>query len=440
VSTLQEIYGASAGQQAARYEQALAGFSASYSPGEVRIFRAPGRVNLIGEHTDYNHGYVLPAALDRDIVLVTRPRADGVICLANQEAGYPQVTFTAGNDIPAAARGDWSNYARAGAQALARQYGPSLRGMDAWIAGAAPHGVPRGAGLSSSSALTVVVALALAELNGQAIEAGARMGFARFCSEAEWYVGTRGGIMDHFAALLGQRDHALFLDCRPNGEGHYVTEEVPLPRGYALIVVDSHVHHENARGQFNERVAACRAGTGLLKLAYPGISHLRDVQNRPWSELEPLLPEQITLAELHRQGVELGDLPGLVEVPLQVRARCRHVWSENQRVLAAVDALRAGDVTRLGRLLDQAHASARDDYEISCPELESLVGAAREVDGVMGARLTGAGWGGCIIALVEEAAVAGFEQHVAACYEQETGRQANIFACRAGPGAGAVEF
>jgi galactokinase len=220
-----------------------------------------------------------------------------------------------------------------------------------------------------------------------------------------------------------------------------------LPTDYRLLVVNSGVHHQNVKGAFNHRVAACRAGVKLLQAHYPGITHLRDVQDVPWAELSPYLPEEVTPGELAWQGIELGDLPGLApDAPLLVRARCRHVWTENGRVLAAVAALRGGDVPTLGRLLDLAHASARDDYDVSCPELESLVRAARQVDGVAGARLTGAGWGGCIVALVHADAVAApcrgsstFEEHVGQQYLAETGHHAAIFACRAGPGAGRVE-
>jgi galactokinase len=163
------------------------------------------------------------------------------------------------------------------------------------------------------------------------------------------------------------------------------------------------------------------------------------VQDAPWAQLDPHLPETITVAELEQRGIRLGDLPGLAaDLSLRVKARCRHVWTENGRVLAALAAMRGGDATALGRLLDQAHASARDDYEISCPEIEILVQAAHEVDGVAGARLTGAGWGGCIVALVRADAVSDFETHVGRRYAAETGRQASIFACRAGAGAGWV--
>ncbi len=445
---LETIYGDGAAEQAARYEAALAAFHAIYGPGEIYIFRAPGRVNLIGEHTDYNHGYVLPAALDKDVLLLARPRSDRLVRLRNVEPDYPPVAFEATAVIPAEPVGSWGNYARGAAQRLAQHFGRDLVGFDGLAAGAPPFGVPRGAGLSSSSAFTVVVAVALVHLNrGADAECGnssfilhpSSFTLARLCSEAEWYVGTRGGVMDQFIALLGQRDHALFLDCRPDAEGRYCTEPVALPQGYHLLVVNSGVRHHNTGGGYNRRVAECRAGVALLRAKYGAITHPRDVESVPWADLEPLLPEATTAAELAGRGIALGDIPGLTaDAPLKVRARCRHVWSENHRVLAAMAALRAGDVIRLGQLLNEAHASARDDYEISCPELESLTTAAREVDGVAGARLTGAGWGGCIVALVRADAVLAFEAHVAEKYHAETGLDAAIFDCRAGPGAGLV--
>jgi galactokinase len=443
MTELEAIYGSGAAAQAARYESALALFYKLYRSGPAYLFRAPGRVNLIGEHTDYNHGYVLPVALDRDVLLIARPRDDAVVVLHNVEPQFPSVTFSAAREIPPARRGDWGNYARGPAQLLSRSLdsgslegGRALRGIDAVVSGAHPFGVPRGAGLSSSSALTVAIAVALAYLNGLP---SAGIDFAHSCADAEWYVGTRGGIMDHFIALLAQRDHAMFLDCRPAGDGRYRTEHVPLPQDYRLLVVNSGVRHENARGQYNHRVAACRAGVALLRHEYPSITHLRDLQDVPWERLAPLLPDEVTAGTIWEMGLDLGDLPGLTaEVPLKVRSRCRHVWTENRRVLEAMDALHAGDVPRVGGLLDGAHASARDDYEVSCPELECLVDAAREVDGVAGARLTGAGWGGCIVALVHAEAVPSFEMHVTGCYRSRTGGDAAVFACRAGPGAGLV--
>ncbi len=440
LSTLLEpIYGDGVAAQAPRYAAALDEFARLYGAGDVAIYRAPGRVNLIGEHTDYNHGFVLPVALDKDAVILARPRPDTTVRLANVEDGYAAVAFDISADIPPDATGAWSNYVRGAAQALTRAADRPLHGFDGLVVSAAPYGVPRGSGLSSSSALTVAAAVTVAHLNGPGDGTFHDAHFARLCADAEWYVGTRGGIMDHFASVLGRRGHAMFLDCRPGADGEYRTEHVPLPEGYRLLVVDSGVHHRNVGGGYNQRVAECRAGVGLLRPRFPGITHLRDVQEQPWDELAPHLPEETTLAALREQGVVLGDLPGVRDdAVLRVRSRCRHVWTENRRVLAAMDAMTAGDVATLGGLLNAAHASARDDYEISCPEIEVLVNAAREADGVAGARLTGAGWGGCMVALVAADAVPAFEGHVTERYLAATGRTPGIFVCRAGPGAGFV--
>jgi galactokinase len=436
-TVLTPIYGADANQQIARYTAAIAAFGQHFGgDGPLFLVRAPGRVNVIGEHTDYNHGFVLPAALDKDVLLVARPRTDHEVRLVNIEAAFPPVTFTLSRTIPSAPRGDWGNYARGAAQMIAQKLPVLPPGLDLLVSGEPPHGVPKGAGLSSSTALTVGVAVALAHVAGWQPP---KPRLAQLCSDAEWYVGTRGGIMDQFAALLGQRDHALFLDCRPELDGSFHTEALPLPTTHRLLVIDSGVHHGNVRGEFNGRVAACRAGVALLRQDRPDITHLRDVQGMAWGAFEPLLPPVITPAELRTRGVVLDDLPNVGEdAPLRVRACCRHVWTENHRVLLAVDALRLGETAELGRLMNEAHASARDDYQISCHELEVLVHHALEVDGCAGARLTGAGWGGSIVALVAEEAVAAFTEHVARAYHAATGRTPAIFPCQAGPGAGVI--
>ena len=435
LSALEAVYGDAAPDQVDRYEDALAAFRRAYGPGPVEIFRAPGRVNLIGEHTDYNHGYVMPAALDKDVLLLARPRGDREVRLANVEPDFPQRNFAVSASIQTADSGDWSNYARGAAQEMARTTGDSVNGFDGIVSSAAPLGVPRGAGVSSSSALTVVMAVALAHF-AQWTPSPTQM--AQFCSDAEWYVGTRGGIMDQFIALLGQRDHALFLDCRPV-DGAFRHEAIPLPQEYRLLVVNSGVHHANVRNEFNQRVAACRAGVAILRREFPGITHLRDVEDRNWADLEALLPDTTTVTALRDAGHDLGDLPNVpADAALRVAACCRHVWSENHRVLAAVDAMQHNDIANLGDLLNAAHASARDDYRISTPELEVLVDAARAVDGCVGARLTGAGWGGCIVALVHHEAVDTFQQRIPPIYKSKTGLDAAVFPCQASPGAGTV--
>jgi len=438
---LEETYGGDArllAAQVERYRGALAAFASRYGPGKVTVFRAPGRVNLIGEHTDYHHGYVLPAALDKDVLFLARPRPDAVVRLANIEPEFEDRAFAISPDVPSRPVGDWANYVQGAAQLLERECGPGLLGMDVLVDGAPPWGVPRGAGVSSSSALTVAAGVALADLNGVDRQGAV---LAERCSRAEWYVGTRGGVMDHFASLLSRRGHALFLDCCPGPDG-YTYEHVPLPLGYAVMVVDSGVRHHNTGPYYNQRVAEGRIGVHLLRARYPGITHLRDVSDLPWAGLEPLLPERVDAADLPALGIDLarllegGVLPQGTEY--WVRRRCRHVVTENQRVLRAVAAMRAGDTLALGRLMDEAHASARDDYEISVPEIEALVEVARAQPGTLGARLTGAGWGGCIVALVEQEAAAAFGPAVVEAYGRRTGRAARVFHCVPGPGAGRV--
>jgi len=426
-------------EQIHRYGRLTQAFRALYGPGEVCVYHAPGRVNLIGEHTDYHHGYVMPVALDRDVLLAARPRADSDVRLANVEDVYAPRRFTISTTIPPQPTGDWANYAQGPAQLLAREHGPDLQGMDALVDGAPPHGVPRGSGLSSSSALTVVVAAALVDLNGLDL-AGPTLADA--CSRAEWYVGTRGGIMDHFVSVLGWPGQALFLDCRPrsaDGTADYHYEHVPLPGGYALVVADSGVRHTNTGPLYNRRVAETRIGVRLLEHHYPGITYLRDVEDQPWDRLEPLLPDVITTRELTQRGIDPATLLDGGADPQTdtfcVRRRCRHVITENRRVLRARVALRAGDAPTLGTLMNEAHASARDDYDISIPELEILVRLAACVPGTAGARLTGAGWGGCIVALVETAQAGTLAERLRTGYHRETGLEAQVFVCRSAAGA-----
>ncbi len=431
---LDPVYGLSAPAQLDRYAAAMAQFADLYGPGPVQLFRAPGRVNLIGEHTDYNHGFVLPAALDKDIVLLARPRGDATLRAANVEPGYELTEFALSASIPPAAKGHWSNYLRGPAQMVAAQADAPVPGLDLLVVGAPPFGVPRGAGLSSSSAVVVALAVALAHVADLPADGPA---FARACADAEWYVGTRGGVMDHFAAILSRQGHALFLDCRPTPTGEYITRHIPFPTDYRLVVVDSGVRHDNVRGEYNLRVAACRAGVALLRRDYPGITHLRDVQDVAWTDLAPLLPDVTSAADLAAEGIELGEIPGLdAQAPLRVAACCRHVWTENQRVLDTLELLRTGDIAAVGAAFRAAHASARDDYAISTPELDFLVETAGDVDGCVGARLTGAGWGGCVVALVAADAVDALADRLQTTYAATYGRSPAVFLCQAAPGAG----
>jgi galactokinase len=450
--SLQDIYGSEPAVLAAqreRYLQAGQQFVERFGAGPAFFLRTPGRINLIGEHTDYNGGFVLPVALDRDVLVLYRPREDALVQAINVEAGFPPVSFVLSEDIPPAARGDWSNYFRGAGQEIVRQFGAyiGLRGLDALVSGASPFGVPRGSGLSSSTALTVAAALALVLRNEIDIE---RAELAHLCSEAEWYVGTRGGMMDQFSALLSKRDYALYLDCRPSPDSVYRVDHVPIPSGIQILLLNSGVRHENVRGHFNQRVAECKAGVRLLQARFPSVAQLRDVTPRAlglvepdfWAMLTEMLPMRATAADLVARGLDEGWLRDLTadhgldaDSAFVVLPRCRHVITENARVLDGVAALRAGQVSRFGALMDQAHASMSGDYGASCPEVDALAEIVRRQEGVLGARITGAGWGGGVVALVRSGCARTWIDAVGSLYRRETGLECATYVCRPGEGA-----
>jgi galactokinase len=442
--------------QIKRYLKALSEFQRIYGDGETIVARAPGRVNLIGEHTDYNHGYVLPVAIDRDIIMIARKRNDEEVKLADVEKGkFGDRSFTINDDIPMKEIGDWANYVQAAAQALRRKHKIKM-GMDALVDGSPPHGLPVAAGLSSSSALVVASTLILAEINGVEME---RDQMALFCGKAEWYVGTAGGIMDQFISLLGQRNHALFLDCRPTVERgtsqmeKFNMENVPLPEGYKVVICDTRVAREKTKSEYNIRVAECKIGVEFFKEKYPNITHLRDIsgsslglsKDRLRRLIDKVLPEEVTREDFERRNTTPethSEIFGRHQAPpgyrYKVRRRCRHVITENERALESVKLLKGGDVPAFGALMNEAHVSARDDYEVSCPELESMVNALRSIDGVVGARLTGAGWGGCAVALVREDSTSRLLEVVPRRYQTETGITPNVFVCNSAAGAGVL--
>ncbi len=434
-AAISSLYSQNTSEQIKRYTEALNEFKTRYGEGDVAIFRAPGRVNLIGEHTDYNHGYVMPVALDRDTLVLARARSDQQIHLSNLEPEFDMTQFDISPKIPLAGDHHWSNYARGIAQHLPARLPNPMRGADILVAAGEPFGVPRGAGLSSSSSLTVALMLALGQLNHWS---GTTSEKVQLASDAEWYVGTRGGIMDHYISIEGQKNRALFLDCRPQ-ESSYQSQTIPLREGYDLLIINSGVKHQNVGGGYNWRVAACRAGVAILKEDFPDMTHLRDVQDHAWEELEPLLPEALTVAELAHRGIDLSDIPTLVpDALLEMRAKCRHVHTENQRVKLAIEAMNNSDMKGLGQLLNQAHKSAKDDYDISCNELELLQGFLQQQTGVLGARLTGAGWGGCVIALTQATRSKQVAEAVKAHYYAETNIDPDVFVCQASQGAGKV--
>jgi galactokinase len=325
------------------------------------VWAAPGRVNLIGEHTDYNDGFVLPAAIDRLVLVAAGRRAGGRLRLWSLQTGPPADLELAG--IGPGKVGGWAAYPAGVAWALG-QAGVELAGADLVVDG----DVPAGSGLSSSAALECATATALADLGGADLDRTALAGLARRAENE--VVGVPSGVMDQMVSMLGRAGHALFLDTRSLG-----TEQVPLPleaAGLCLLVIDTRAGHRLVDGAYADRRAACEAAAAVL-----GVPALRDA----------------TPAQVEQHATALGD-PG--------RRRARHVVTENARVLAAVELLRAGDLDRLGPLLAASHASLRDDYEVSSPELDTAVEAAVAA-GAVGARMTGAGFGGSAIALVETA-------------------------------------
>jgi len=354
------------------------------------IVAAPGRVNLIGEHTDYNGGFVLPAAIDRHMVIAASPRKDTLVCLHSVDFSS-DASFSL-DAISHDTQAEWSNYGRAVAWAL-QEAGYELRGMNAVLGG----NVPIGSGLSSSAAIEVATAYAFRTLNDLPLNL---VTLAKLCQRAEnEFVGVKCGIMDQFISALGKAQHALLIDCR--SLDHRL---VPLPAAMSLVICDTKVRRDLVSSAYNERRAQCEMGAQLL-----GVPSLRDAE---WSTFE------------NRQH----------EFPELVRQRCRHIISENQRVLDAVAALEGGDLSAFGTLMNQSHESLRDEYEVSCRELDIMVEAAWEVDGVYGSRMTGAGFGGCTISAVHPDAVEAFQAQVSRKYESATCLTPSIYICHAEDG------
>ena len=392
--------------------------------GPVRVVRAPGRVNLIGEHTDYNGGFVMPMALDRAVRIALVPHDRPVVAIWSvQFDERAEFRLPSGRGTPAVPGGEaepagaphWLRYPMKVAEVLA-EAGVALRGFRAVVDG----DVPVGSGLSSSAAYEVASALALlvaakpeipADRAAVAAEAHGLTSqkLALLCQAAEHRVGVRCGIMDQFISIHGQAGHAIMLDCRDLSY-----EAVPLPADEAaIVVIDSGVQRKLTAGAYNERRSQCEDGVERLKAFAPAIEQLRDVS--------------LDVFEAHADAL-----------PETVRRRCRHVVTEDTRVLESVEVLKAGDLDRFGEFLNASHDSLRDDYEVSGPELDLLVEIARGVEGVFGSRLTGAGFGGCTVTLARPEAVEPLRAAVLARYEKETGLAPRIWVSEAAAGA-AVE-
>jgi galactokinase len=367
--------------------------------GEPRLYRAPGRVNLIGEHTDYNDGFVLPAALELCTSVAASARPDRRLRIQSLRVGAA-IEFDLDDPAPSPRR-DWSDYVR-GVAVMLVQAGHRLVGANLLI----DSEVPIGSGLSSSAALEVSTGYALLDLAGVAVD---RTRLALCCQRAEnEFVGMRCGIMDQFVSCHGAAGHALLLDCRT-----LKFRLAPIAPSVRVVVCNSMVRHELAAGEYNLRRAECERGVALLKPALPAIRALRDV----------------SMADLMAHASALPEL---------TFRRCRHIVSENGRVLRAGAALDAGEVEEFGRLMNASHVSMRDDYEISCRELDILVELAWRVEGVLGSRMTGGGFGGCTVSMVRADAVERFCASLAAGYAAATGITPEILVCSPGDGVRVV--
>ncbi len=365
----------------------IAGFN-SHFPGTPMLFAAPGRVNLIGEHTDYNDGYVFPMALDFYTYVAVAARSDRNLQIWSENM---QETILFSLDSNQTRRNHWSDYVAGVANELEKT-GLRLPGADLYIEST----VPVGAGLSSSAAIEMSSALALTGLVNAQLD-GAEM--AKLGQRAEnRFVGMNCGIMDQFISVHGRADHALLLDCRTLDY-----QQVPLPSQSAHIVVcNTMVKHELGSSEYNKRRAECEEGVRLMQAAYPGITHLRDVSQEQFNQVQEKLAET-------------------------VRKRCRHVVSEDERVLASLTSLQSGDLQRFGHLMNESHDSLRDDYEVSCTELDIMVELARALPGCLGSRMTGGGFGGCTVNLVVPEAVDAFMMQIKKAYHDRTGLVAQIF-------------
>jgi galactokinase len=364
-----------------------------------RVYRAPGRINLIGEHTDYNEGFVLPAAIGLACHVAAAPRTDRRIVVESEEVGR-RVEWVL-NDADPMPSASWSHYVL-GVAALLRRRDPRLEGATLLLS----SDVPIGAGLSSSAAIEVAAAHAFADLSG--IDMDSRE-MARLCQQAEIeYVGARCGIMDQFVACHARAGHAVLLDCRSLEH-----RTVALAPGVRLVASNTMVRHSHAGGEYNQRRAECESAVARIAARFPGVRSLRDV-------------DAATLDACR------ADLPDAV-----VR-RCRHVVSENARVTAFVRALETSRIEELAPLMAQSHRSLRDDYQVSCPELDAMVEAAQQAPGALGTRMTGGGFGGCTVSLVRTDAVEAFAAHVEDRYRAATGRAATIHVMDAGDRAARV--
>lgn len=375
-------------------------FERLYGRQPDAIVRSPGRVNLIGEHTDYNEGFVMPMATEQGFWVAAGRRPDNVLSAHSEMLGASG-SWDLAEPVPPH-KGLWSSYVR-GVAAVLRSRGLPIGGTDLHISG----DLPIGSGLSSSAALEVGVAMALLTAHDAAGRIGERVDLAFACRQAEHeYAGVPCGIMDQYACLMGQEDRAILLDCRT-----ICHDLVPLPADWRVVILDTQVKHSLASGEYALRQKDCRRAVEQAgKALGQTLKSLRDL-------------DETTLTKV------AGALDGVA------LKRARHVVTENARVVAAGQAFRSGDAKRAGALMYASHASLRDDYEVSCRELDLLVQIASQVDGVHGARMTGGGFGGCAVAIASPQGAERLQQAVADRYNSAQPKPAKIILTRPSDGA-----
>ncbi len=369
----------------------------------IRVFASPGRVNMIGEHTDYSGGYVFPAALKMKTTIVMRKRDDNLIRLkATDLDGIVEADI---NKLDSYKGIPWGDY-QIGVAYVLQQAGYDICGADMLYDDTVPHG----GGLSSSAAIEVSTALCFATLSNEknGITTPIDMiQMAKYGQKAEHeYAGVNCGIMDQFASAMGKENHAIFLNCRDLSY-----ELVPLDlKGMKIVISNTNKKHALGASKYNERRSECEAGFEILKGAMPEKTCLGEITAQEFEQYKNLITDEVVLR------------------------RVTHVIGENDRVLRAVDALKAGDVKLFGDLMNQSHNSLRDDYEVTCFELDTMVDEARKIDGVLGSRMTGAGFGGCTVSIVKEDSVDEFIEKVGAEYEAKTGIKPSFYVTEPGDG------
>jgi galactokinase len=380
-------------------QKAVDGFRAKFpSSSEPRVYRAPGRINLIGEHTDYNLGFVCPAALDLACTVATAPNSRGLLRVYTENRG-------AAREWPVAAlaecrpAGEWTDYIIGVAQQILR-FGYPIDSLDLYVSST----VPAGSGLSSSAALEVAVALAL--LGGRKVPPLELALLARR-GENE-FVGMPCGIMDQYVSVFGRAHAAVQIDCRS-----LTHTDVPIPDSVEILAVNSMVKHELGQSAYRDRVRECAEAVEAIRKRHPEVHSLRDAE---WDMIEEIA----------------------AAAPLTVFRRARHVVSEDLRVGRFVAASSGGDLREMGALFVESHRSLQNDYEVSCEELDFLVDQTLTLPGVYGARMTGGGFGGCTVNLLDPQHVDEFRERITAAYQERYGRAPEIHLCR--PAAGASEI